>query len=71
MSPEEKHRVAAANFMKTNLDPSAGVVPWPKEELCPRCSVSKGRKSQARPGLCADCRDVLTPAERIVWRSAA
>lgn len=61
----------AANMKLGNIDPSAGVVRWPKYELCPRCSCSKGRKSQARPGLCADCRDVLTPAERIAWRSAA
>lgn len=60
-----------ANLALGNVDPSAGVIPWPKYELCPRCSCSKGRKSQARPGLCADCRDVLTPAERIVWRNAA
>lgn len=61
----------AANMKLGNVDPSAGVVPWPREERCPRCSVSKGRKSQARPGLCTDCRDVLSPAERIAWRSAA
>lgn len=52
-------------------DPTAGVTLAPKLLLCPRCGGVKGRKGYDRPGLCADCRDVLSAAEREIWRRAA
>ncbi len=52
-----------------NADPTAGVRLMPSMRKCPRCGVTKGRVSQTRPGLCADCRAVLTPDERLEWAS--
>lgn len=54
-----------------NVDPSAGVRLMPRMLLCPRCGGVKGRKGYDRPGLCVDCRDVLTNAEKAAWRAAA
>lgn len=48
-------------------DPTAGVRLMPKLIECPRCGVTKGRIGKARPGICTDCRDTMTPAERRAW----
>lgn len=52
------------------VDPTAGVTLAPKLLLCPRCGGVKGRKGYDRPGLCPDCRDVLSEEEKAVWRRA-
>jgi hypothetical protein len=54
----------------THVDPTAGVRRMPALLLCPRCGGMKGRKVLYRPGLCVDRRDVLSEAERAVWRRA-
>lgn len=58
-------------FAVANADPSAGVRLMPALLLCPRCGCVKGRKGYDRPGLCVDCRDVLSDAEKAIWRRAA
>lgn len=55
---------------RTHVDPTAGVCLAPKLLTCPLCGVVKGRKGWNRPGLCADCRDVLSAAEKAIWRRA-
>lgn len=60
----------ADQWQWANRDPSAGVRLMPKMFRCPRCGVVKGRASEVRRTICVDCRDVLTPAERIVWRES-
>lgn len=62
--PGNDHR--RANLARAIIDPSAGVTLAPRLELCPRCGVSKGKKSNARPGLCRDCSEVLG-ADRVRW----
>ena len=54
----------------THVDPTAGVRLSPRLLLCPRCGGVKGRKGYDRPGLCVDCRDVLSDAEKAAWRRA-
>lgn len=60
----------ADQWQWANRDPSTGVRRVPKLFYCPRCGVLKGRASEVRKTLCADCHDVLTPAERIEWKEA-
>ena len=55
---------------EAHVDPTAGVCLAPKLLLCPRCGIVKGRKGWDRPGLCVDCRGVLSDAEKAVWRRA-
>lgn len=47
-----------------------GADQWPKMFRCPRRGVVKGRASEVRRTICADCHDVLTPAERVEWRES-
>lgn len=60
----------AEGWKHAHDDPSAGVRLMQKMFRCPRCGIVKGRASEVRRTICADCRDVLTPAERIVWRES-
>lgn len=64
-------RYEPSQWDAANRDPSAGVRLMPRLYLCPRCGVVKGRASEVRPTICGDCRDVLTPAERIEWKQSA
>lgn len=49
-----------------NPDPTAGVS-LVRLERCPRCGISKGRKGDARRGLCHDCVTTIAPHERAAW----
>lgn len=49
------------------IDPTAGVRLMPGLVYCPRCGVVKGRVQKVRRGLCADCRETMTPDERRAW----
>ena len=60
--------MSGEGWKRAHDDPSAGVRLMPKMFRCPRCGVVKGRASGVRCTICHDCRDVLTPAERIEWR---
>lgn len=54
-----------------HLDPSAGVPLAPRVLYCPRCGGVKGLAAHDRPGLCPDCREVLTGPEKRLWLRAA
>lgn len=58
-------------WANAHRDPSAGVPLMPRMHHCPRCGVVKGRASEVRRTICADCREGLSPAERLEWREAA
>lgn len=59
----------SGSWKPINADPTAGVSLATGFIYCTRCGVLKGKKWDARPGLCVDCREVLTPAERRAWMS--
>lgn len=61
------HTHDARQWDYANRDPSAGVRLAPRMLICPRCGIVKGRPHKVRPGLCADCRDVVPRAERSAW----
>lgn len=50
-----------------HVDPTAGVTIMPRLEVCPRCGVAKGKRGNARRGLCRDCADVVGPRDRGRW----
>lgn len=58
--------VFAGTPRRGNPDPTAGVS-LIRLELCPRCGISKGKKGNARRGLCHDCATTIEPRERRTW----